>query len=119
MQPEGVRGTATAKNADSRAPRQRKFVLDIRPWIPIAQLYDASKVGDDKDIQRLLNLGVNSDINGWTPLHDAAVNGHKTVVKLLMRQDGINLDLVDNRGKTALAWAEKYGHADIVHIISN
>jgi ankyrin repeat protein len=59
------------------------------------------------------------DVNGWTPLHIAAVNGHKEVVRLLLSKEGMDPELVDDSGQTALEWAAKLGHVDIVHILED
>jgi ankyrin repeat protein len=47
----------------------------------------------------------------------AARNGHRTVVRLLLSKDGVKPELEDNTGRTALAWAMKYWHVDIVRIL--
>lgn len=45
------------------------------------------------------------DVNGCTPLQQAAHNGHKEVVAALLEQGGSQIDVTDNLGQTALWYA--------------
>ena len=53
---------------------------------------------------------------GWTPLHEAAVNGRsETISKLL--DLGAKLQAVTTDGDTALHKAARWGHAAAVHAL--
>lgn len=47
-------------------------------------------------------------------LHDAAKNGHKEMVDLLVSQLGLDLESANPIGKTPLALAIQHGHAEVV-----
>jgi ankyrin repeat protein len=71
-------------------------------------------------VKRLLsirNINVNvKDVNGWTPLHYAAINGHIEIAGLLL-QNGAEVNAKDKNGKTPLHWAAYRGHFDILHLL--
>jgi len=52
------------------------------------------------------------DGTGWTAVIAAAHNGHLAVIRLLL-DHGADVSIQDNQGKTALAWADAQGHADV------
>ncbi|CAI6097430.1 unnamed protein product [Clonostachys chloroleuca] len=51
---------------------------------------------------------------GETPLIVASIQGHVSVVKLLLDTDGVKIGAKDKKKKTALAWAAQNGHKDVV-----
>jgi ankyrin repeat protein len=65
----------------------------------------AAKIGDLERVQALLknnpDLVLSKDRNGWTPLHWAAADGHKSVAELLLAH-GADVRARDNRGETPL-----------------
>uniref|UniRef100_A0A2K5KMQ1 Ankyrin repeat and sterile alpha motif domain containing 1A n=1 Tax=Cercocebus atys TaxID=9531 RepID=A0A2K5KMQ1_CERAT len=75
------------------------------------------------------------DSTGYTPLHHAALNGHKSVVRVLLRNDALDqlwwypLHLAvshqfkwpsttkNNDNETALHCAAQYGHTEVVKVL--
>lgn len=58
-----------------------------------------------------------TDANGWTALIVAARTGRIDVIKVLL-DHGADVTINDKEGKTALAWAEAQGHADVVRVLT-
>lgn len=83
--------------------------------------YAARGRNNDDSVRRILEYGLDIngvDSNGWSALHWAAASGYRTakVIKTLL-QAGINKDLKDNQGRTALDLSiafEKYEEAAIL-----
>lgn len=78
-------------------------------------------------VKKLLLTGATvdkSDLEGWTPLMNAAVDGATKLVKLLL-QYGANPNIQNDRadssayGETALIHAARNGHPDIVKLLLN
>lgn len=55
-------------------------------------------------------------VTGWGPLHYAAYNGHREVVKLLIAK-GASVDATDIVCKTASDYAAFWGHAGVVELL--
>ena len=55
------------------------------------------------------------DVYELTPLHQAAMRGHKKLVQYLAQQ--VELDCVDKQGSTPLHIAATYGHVEVVTIL--
>ena len=77
---------------------------------------DACFDGDATEAERLLAAG--ADVNapfstGWTPLMDAAANGHEALVRVLLVHRAA-LDSADAEGNTALMLACANGHEGAV-----
>lgn len=76
--------------------------------------------GDLLEAQRLVENGddVNcQDEHGMAPLHWAAQNGHREIIKLLL-QHGANPRLEDSRNLTAHAIARACGKTRVLHLLS-
>jgi ankyrin repeat protein len=60
--------------------------------------------------KKLLEYGANinaQNINGASSLIIASVNGNEKIAEILLRVDGIKLDMLDTKGATALTFAAK------------
>jgi ankyrin repeat protein len=55
-----------------------------------------------------------ADDRGWTPLHFAAANGHSEIVRMLLRQDTIDVNVQNDHHATPLHLAAKNGCLEIV-----
>ncbi|GFQ64046.1 caseinolytic peptidase B protein homolog [Trichonephila clavata] len=76
------------------------------------QLLRAAKIGNEKEVGRLVKKGV--DVNkrhryGWTPLQVAAMNGNLSVLELLLKSDA-DPDLGDNFSSVYKIAKEKRAH---------
>jgi ankyrin repeat protein len=84
-------------------------------------LCTAAKTGTVGELGQALNNG--ADINyqdavfGRTPLSWAATSGNGEAVRLLLAQEGINLNLKDNGGRTPLSWTVEKGSKSIVCLL--
>jgi ankyrin repeat protein len=56
------------------------------------------------------------DENGYTPLHPAALNGHKEIVELLIAK-GADVNAKDNDGKTPLDSAIDFKHTETANLL--
>ena len=84
------------------------------------QLHHCVRNGLTYSVKRLLsirNINVNvKDVNGDTPLHYAAANGHVEIARLLL-QNGAEVNAKGNDGWTPLHFAAFQGHVDILHLL--
>jgi ankyrin repeat protein len=53
---------------------------------------------------------------GWTLLHSATATCYPQIVKMLIKK-GIDINVKNNEGHTALAMAERYGFRRIIDIL--
>ena len=84
-------------------------VLTVLAWTMPAfsgEIHDAAKTGDLAKVQALLkdnhDLVFSKDNNGGTPLHWAALNGHKDVAELLLANRA-DVNAKDNVRRDAFA----------------
>jgi hypothetical protein len=87
------------------------------------KIHDAARHGDLEKVKALLKhnprLVFSKDYGGATPLHLAAMEGHKDVAELLLA----NKAEVNARahklvtGETPLNWAAVYGHKDVAELL--
>ncbi len=85
------------------------------------QFIDAAEKGNINAVKDFLDAGVNINaqddiVVGRTALREAAKNGHKEVVSLLLAR-GANVNVQDEYGNTALIWAATAGSKDIVKML--
>ncbi|GAX75696.1 hypothetical protein CEUSTIGMA_g3139.t1 [Chlamydomonas eustigma] len=57
------------------------------------------------------------NFQGSTPLHSAASNGQRSVVEVLLRSRGVDVEAVDADGMTASQMALKFGHPAVSSLI--
>ena len=84
------------------------------------QLLEASQRGRVDEVERLLARGAPVDWRnsvGWTALHTACNNNHTDVVKILTRQDGIDVNVQDNWKNTPLHLACRLGNLKCVQLL--
>ncbi|XP_048584123.1 ankycorbin isoform X2 [Nematostella vectensis] len=82
-------------------------------------LHVAAKAGHIECVQRVLDLGVDSncqDGKRMTPLHLATAKGHMEVVQLLVGCNA-SLNITDKDGRTPLLMAIQSGHEEIVCLL--
>ena len=87
--------------------------------LPLATLFEAVKQVDLKGIKDFLAKGADvnaKDEDGLTPLHRAALAGHKEIVELLIT-NGAEVNAKDGDGFTPLVFAVDIGHKEIVEIL--
>ncbi|XP_067653127.1 ankyrin repeat domain-containing protein 29-like [Haliotis asinina] len=84
-------------------------------------LYYASRDGDLETVKRILAEG-DVDINyrggSWTPVMEAAVNGHRDVVEFLVSR-GADVSLVNSDGNNVLHFACIDGDLETVKLIQS
>src|SRR5208337_3822405 len=93
------------------------LVLVLNSPVFCGEIHDAAERGDAGKVEKLLkdnpDLAFSKDDSGDTPLHWAALNGHKDVTDLLLAHKA-PVDARNNAGDTPLHWAALNGHRDIV-----
>lgn len=67
----------------------------------------------------LLNINIKNGRSGSTSLFAASLKGNKTIVELLLRMDGIDVNLERNDGTTPLLIASQEGHLEVVKLLLN
>ena len=87
-------------------------------WTPM--LY-AVQTGNIDIVRQLRTAGASVDDvctpEGWSPLHIAAKEGHRVVVKWLLKE-GVDIERKDADGKNALDYAKATGQQTIASILS-
>ncbi|KAJ5654846.1 hypothetical protein N7490_001849 [Penicillium lividum] len=73
-------------------------------------------------VSLLLRQGNMVDINArgrqqWTAIFFAASNGHVTMTETLLKYPDINVNLIDDNGRTPLWWAEHGQHSRVVNLL--
>ncbi|OMO50038.1 Major sperm protein [Corchorus capsularis] len=79
----------------------------------------AARCGNTRRLKSLLRNGATMNFQDQyelTPLHAAAIKGHKEVILVLIEM-GSDLDRPDNEGHTALHLAVEGGHSEIVEAL--
>jgi len=80
-----------------------------------SNLFKAARHSKLSEVQDGLDAGARidgRDEHGNTLLHVAAQNGHKKLLKLLLRR-GANVNLQNNKGNTPLHYCYAYGYGDL------
>jgi hypothetical protein len=86
-----------------------------------AALCIGAKVGSDKLVKMVLEMGVDPDryidFTGHNALHIAAAYGHLTVAKLLLKR-GARIDMPSGvNGRTPLQYAAAGGHTSVMNLL--
>ena len=82
-------------------------------------LHDAADKGQLKQVEILLDRGaiIKSTVNGFSPLHNACLQGHLSVAKKLIERHPFQSDLFTHNKDTPLHLAARSGHAAIVKFL--
>ena len=92
------------------------LVVGCGPPVSDISIYDAIEDDNIKVVKQHLAAGTDAnskDKYGWAPLHEAASEGHKTIVELLITE-GANVDAKDQDGETPINAAAKPETADLL-----
>ena len=84
---------------------------------PSVDIHEAAKDGNIKAVKQHLAAGTDvdaKDMNGWTPLHHAALNGQKETAEILI---GEGADVNAGDKITPLHYAAQYGEMEIVELL--
>lgn len=68
----------------------------------------------------LLRAGVDAhapDVAGYTPLHHAAVGGMESLVRILLEEAKVTVNVINKEGRTPLHYAAAYGHAVVAGLL--
>lgn len=89
--------------------------------VPKRALLRAAFRGDFEMCKLLIDYGADynaPDINGFTPLHVAAQEGHNTVIMLLCQQPSINIEARNRDGTTPYILASQDGRVEVIKILT-
>ena len=89
------------------------LLVGCRPSVPDISIYDATEDGNIEVVKQHLADVNSKDKDGWTPLHEAASEGHNQIIKLLVTQ-GADVNANDDDGETPLDVAAKPEIADLL-----
>ncbi|MDR1590504.1 MAG: ankyrin repeat domain-containing protein [Puniceicoccales bacterium] len=94
--------------------------VNLRGQYDATPLLRAADEGDLEAVRILINRGAAmdvQDIDGGTPLHWAAVNGHLKVARFLIEEKGAAIDVQDSMGMRPLHWAALWGRLAVVRFL--
>ncbi len=126
--PRLPRATTNTRSCFDRFSRRTSFrraavLLVALAWSSLAlagEIQDAAQVGDLGKVKALLKadpaLAVSKDQDGLTPLHWAALQGHKDVAELLLTNKA-DINARDKLGTTPLHAATIAGQKDVAELL--
>lgn len=90
-----------------------------------SDLYRAANDGREDDVKAILASALGDDgllnraesVNDWTPLFVACVNGHLSIVELLL-EAGVKHGLCDRAGWTEIEHAAYKGHMKVAELLA-
>lgn len=97
-----------------------KFLPEMG-FFPLSDIHYAAEVGSIRQVKKFLNKDIDVNAkekgeNGETPLHVAALHGHKDIVEFLI-ESGAMVDSRDNDGRTPLHPAGWAGETEVATIL--
>ena len=98
-------------------PDDVQFQFEGVPYKVISML-DVSS-GNIKAVKQAIAAGADVNVKGVvgsTPLHYAALNGHKEIVELLLA-NGAEVNAMNDDGDTPLDWAIAYKHTETANLL--
>jgi ankyrin repeat protein len=106
--------TSEERSGTARDARRIGFPVGEDQYTRLCfMLLDAAKIGDEQQVQELLNRGAPIDfadpVTGATALHYAAAYAARPVLRVLLRHDRCNFLVRDNRGRLPSQLARQSG----------
>lgn len=104
-------------------------LLSVHPHLKIGYLkyknsktllMEAAQNGKITVCQLLLTEGaepMNIDVNGFTALHLASLNGHENIVKLFLTKCKMSPDVCNKMNRTPIHCAAQNGHINVIKVI--
>ncbi|XP_060555862.1 uncharacterized protein LOC132716574 isoform X1 [Ruditapes philippinarum] len=86
------------------------------------KLHEAVRFSQIEDVRIALQQGYDPNLIGvymWSPLHEAAYNGDKEILKLLLQRKGDPNKKDYQRGRTATHYAAENGHIECLKLLIN
>ena len=113
---DGAGRPANKPAPKAKTQKQTETTVEKAP-----QIHRASADGQADSVKQAVtddpSLVQSKDVDGYTPLHHAAIGGHAEVVEVLI-ESGAKLDGVGSRGETALFLASSAGNAEVVELLA-
>ncbi len=119
------KNSSTSNKVDERRPlteeNMKTGVLTKKLDFPTnSLLHYAVSEGDLELVERLISDGSNQidklSIDGTAPIHEAAINGDLSCIKLLLKY-GASLETADRCNRTAVEYAVLAGHFDCAALL--
>ncbi|KAL6911038.1 putative ankyrin repeat protein [Trichoderma evansii] len=102
--------------------KHHRFLPLRKEWADIAEFFNAARDGDVAAAKRLLQEGVNPDVENAdfahiTPLWTAAWMGHTAIVELLTQRKDVNVNVLSDAGRSPIFWPSSIGYEAIVKLL--